>query len=320
MWTVANLRNLEQAPSTIRTFQGTIVPSAPNSPVLAVNVLGNVIPARWADPLVVAVGDTVLVEVSGDRQGEAFVKNRLTTGPRPSQGKVKTVPPSSPTITVTGTDGIDYTATFAYASPAVNDVVILSWNAAIPTALAVVTTTAPATGPTTPGITPPPGQAATGTSTYPATDSDTIYPAGGWGTWRGGGGHVYQGGSAYGGPVYGAWFYAGTTQELAGRTITRVRFRVPSRLAVGANNATQTLHFYTHNAPNKPGGDVTRIDGPFDFAIAPGAGPQTIDLPASFGPTLIAGGGISIAGDPYVGLTGRYTQTDSGTLTMDWTR
>lgn len=315
---MADLRNLENPAPGARTYQGIIVPTTPGANTLAVNVGGNIIPARWADPLVVAAGDTVLVEVSGDRQGEAFVKCRLTTAPRPAQGTVKTVPPSSNTITVTGTDGIDYTATFAYTAPAVNDVVILSWNAAIPTALNKVTTTT-ATAPPAP-VTAPPGQTSTGTSFYPATDSDTLYPAGGWGTWAGGGGHVYQGGASYGGPVYGAWFYAGAMAELAGRTITRIQLRIGSRRGVGASNTAAALHLYTHTSANKPGGDVTRVDGPFDFTIQPGAGPQTLDLPTTFAATLLAGGGIAVMGEPYAGVEGRYTQPDSGTLTLDWTR
>jgi hypothetical protein len=317
---VANLRNLETPPNNIRTFQGTIVQSAPGATTLAVNVLGNVLPARWADPLVVAVGDTVLVEVSGDRQGEAFVKSRLTNGPRPSQGTVTTVPPSSPTITVTGTDGIAYTATFAYASPAVNDVVILSWNAAIPTALAIVTTTTPLPGTAPPPIAAPPGQNQTDTSAYQATDSDTYWPAGGWGSWAGGGGNVYQGGASYGGPVYGAWFYSGSPTELAGRTIAGLRLRIGSRRPVGANNSPVTLHVYTHTSPNKPGGNVSLVDGPFDFVIQPGAGPQTLALPTGCAPTLLGGGGIAIVGENYAGVNGRLIQPDSGTLYFDWQR
>ncbi len=317
---MANLNNLENPQPTVTTFPGVIVNTGGG--ILGVNVNGNILPARWADPLVVAAGDTVLVEISGGAtgQGAAFVKCRLTAAPRPGTGTVKTVPASSPTITVTGTDGTDYTATFASSyTPTVGDNVILAWNASIPTVLGNVGSTAAPPTPATP-VTPPPPPPQTGQNSYPATDSDTIWPAGGWGSWAGGGGHVYQGGSSYGGPVYGAWFYGGTTAELVGRTITRIQFRVPSRRNIGSYNSPITMHIYAHTSPTKPGGDVSRVAGPFDVTIQPGSGGGYIDISTSFAAALQGGGGISIAGEPYAGFNGRTTQPDSGILIIDWTR
>jgi hypothetical protein len=288
---------------------------------LGVNVWGNVLPARYADPLVVNVGDTVVVDLMAGPTGqsEAVVSGKLTPAPRPGTGKVTTVPPSSPTITVTGTDGIGYTAYFVGSyTPTVNDNVILAWNAATPTVTGKVGATATPPAPAQP-VPPPPPPPQTGTSTYQATDSDTIWPSGGWGSWAGGGSNVYEGGASYGGPVYGAWFYSGSPAELAGRTITRIRFNTGQRRNVGSYNTAANVNFYAHTSPNKPAGDVTRAVGPNAVTIAPGFN-GTIDLPLTFAATLQAGGGISIAGEPYAGFNGRNTQPDSGLLTIDWTR
>lgn len=323
---MADLSKLEPSEPSTQTYQGVIVNTAAVGTVLGVNVNGNVLPAQWADPLVVTVGDTVMVEITGAAtgQGAAFVKSRLAMNPRPPQGTISTVPPGSPTVTVTGTDGAAYAATFVSSyTPAVNDIVILSWNASQPTVLGKVGSVALPPPPPPPvaqqAVLPPPPPPITGTSYYPATDSDTIWPAGGWGSWGGGGGHVYQG--SYGsGPIYGSWFYGGSTTEMSGRVITRIQIRLGSRRRVGSYNLPVAAHFYAHLSPNKPGGDVNRIAGPFDVTIQPGAGQQTVDLPNWMGDALMAGGGICIAGDPYMGFEGRYTQPDSGTLTIDWSR
>jgi hypothetical protein len=305
---VANLSNLIAkipAGGVTRT-QGVMVLT---NGVLAVNVWGNVIPARYADPLVVNAGDTVVVDLMAGPTGqaEAVVSGKLTTAPRPGTGTVTTVPPASSTITVTGTDGTAYTAYFVSSyTPTVNDNVILAWNAATPT------------------VPPPPGPSSSGTSTYTATDSAT-YSSYGWDAWAGGGGNVYQGGAAYGGPTYGSWFYAGSPTELAGRTINGITFKIGARRTVGSYNQPVTVHLYAHNSNNRPGsGDVNRVQGPYDATIQPGAGPTDIVLGTAavtaVGGVLQSGGGISIAGEPYAGFNGRYTQPDSGLLTINWSR
>ncbi|MDQ0756065.1 hypothetical protein [Arthrobacter sp. B3I4] len=315
---MAELRSAEGlAPQrTVTTYQGVMVLVGG---VLQVNVNGNVLPARWADPLVVVEGDPVLVELSGSRAGQAaaFVRCRLTDKPRPGQGTVKTVPASSPTITVTGSDGLVYTATFvASYSPVVGDPVILSWNAAVPSVVGKVTTTAAPT-PVAPPVAPPPGAGMTGSTPYQAATADTYYPAGGWGKWAGGGGRVYQG--SYGaGQVYGAWFYAGSTAQQAGKTITGIRFTLGARLPVGNNNQPVTVHVYAHTSANKPGDDVNRVAGPFDITVQPGQGLTEYALPLSFASALQGGGGIAIAGDPYAGFNGPSTQPESGLLILDW--
>lgn len=304
---------------TITRLQGTIIGNAGN---LQLSVNGAIIPYRCIDPLVVASGDTVAVDiVEGSKgQGEAWVVGRLASGFRPATGTVKTVPPSSPSITVTGTDGADYTAYFITSyTPTVGDNVDLSWGASIPYVMGKVGTTAAPAAPAP--VAPPPGPSSSGTSFYAATDSGTWTPAyGAWDAWAGGGGNVYQGGSAYGAANYGAWFYAGSPTELAGRLITRIQFTLGARRGVGDYNSPVAVHFYAHTNPNRPGGDVNRTTGPQDAIIQPWAGQQTLDLPLSFGAALQGGGGIAIAGENYAGFNGRYASPQSGLLAINWSR
>jgi hypothetical protein len=206
----------------------------------------------------------------------------------------------------------------------VNDNVILAWNAATPTVTGKVGATA-TPAPPVPPVPPPPGPATVGTSTYQATDSSTYWSGGGWDSVNGGGGQVYQG-TVYGtsNVVYGSWFYSGSPTELAGRTINGVTFRLGTRLNVGTYNTAVTVHLYVHTSANRPGGDVTRTQGPFDVTIQPGQGSLDVNFPpatvALIAPVLTGGGGFSIAGDPYAGVKGRLTQPDSGLLTFNWSR
>lgn len=315
---MADLRAVEQLlpDRNTTTYQGTMVNVGG---VLQVNVNGNFIPARYSDPLVLAAGDPVLVDISSSRagQGTAFVRNRLTATPRPGQGKVLTVPASSPTITVTGSDGVVYSATFvASYTPVVGDSVILSWNAAVPSVIGKITTTA-APPPPPPPVQAPPTAATTGSTPYPAASSGTWVPSNGvWDSHAGGGSNVYQG--TYGVTTYGAWFYAGSTAQQAGKTITRIRFVLGARRPVGNNNQPAMVHFYAHTSANKPGGDVARTVGPYDVVAQPGQGPTQYDLPLSFAAVLQAGGGIAIAGEPYAGFLGVQAHPESGLLTLDW--
>lgn len=301
---------------TVNTYRGQMV--ADINGKLGVSVHGNVLQASWSDPLVVVAGDPVLVEVSSSRAGggAAFVRSRLTNKPRPGKGKVLTVPPSSPTITVTGDDGEPYTATFvASYTPVVGDPVLLSWNASVPSVTGKITTTAAPAPPPVVAAPPPPQQ--TGSTPVHASQSSTYWPAGGWETWAGGNSNVYQGN--YGsGQVYGAWFYGGRTGQMAGKTIKAIRFVLGARRPVGQNNSPITLHLYAHNSANRPGGDVSRVVGPFDVTVDPGQGLKEYNLPLSFAATLQGGGGIAIAGDPYAGFLGINSQPESGLLTFDW--
>lgn len=316
---MANLRGLETQPNPGDgvTYSGTVILDAAGK--LAVNVQGNPIYPRYQDPVVVAVGDPVTVVITGT--GDAVVTGRVTLSPRPAEGVVKTVPPSSPTITVTGTDGIDYVAKFAASyTPTVNDNVLLAWNAALPYVTGQVGVVA-APGAPPGGVAPPPAGPVTGTTPYAATDSATWVPGlGVWDAWARRGGRLYQGSSG-GYVTYGAWFYAGSAAQLAGRTITRIQFTLGARdRAAGGYSSPVPVHFYTHTSPNRPGGDVTRPSGPWDETAQPYQGPTTYDLPLSFATDLLNGGGISIAGDPYAGFDGVIQDPTSGLLTIDWSR
>lgn len=305
-----------------REYKGTIVKNSAGA--LTVNVMGNTLPCRFADPLVLADGDPVLVTITGGPRGgfEAIVRCRLTEQPRPSNGTVATVPASSSTITVTGSDGVAYTANFASSyTPTVGDTVILAWSAGTPTALAKVgATPAPDAPPPPP---PPPAPVVTvrtGSTAYRATDSATWSPQlGGWDEWNGGGGNTYQGTWA-GYTLYGSWFYNGGPTQLAGRTITGIVFRIGARRQVGNYNQPVTVQLYAHTSRSRPGGDVTRTVGPLAVTIQPQSGAYNIAVPLTFAQTLLNGGGISIAGPDYAGFLGRYAQPDSGLLTFNWSR
>lgn len=321
MSTNSNIRRVEGLlPDAYdKTLIGIVV-SVPGSSIPGVNVQGNVLQARWTDPMVVAPGDTVLVQLILGRNGtEAIVKARVTTNPRPGRATVTVVPVSSPTITVQGTDGLNYTATFVTSyTPTVNDLVFLSWFGPTPTVVGKVAATAAPTY-VPPPAPPPPPPPSTGQSSYPAVTSSTFWAPGGWDSWAGGNGRVYQG--QYGsGQVYGAWFYGGSPGQLAGKTTTRLQILLGNRLPAGSYNSAVSVHFYLHSNANKPAQftDVTRVAGPSDVTAYPNQGLTAYDIPASWGATIISGGGVGIALDPYAGFLGAQEQADSGKLVFDW--
>lgn len=320
-----NLRKLVSPAGSFARYKGVMV--LDGSGALAVNVNGNIIPASYSDPIVVAVGDAVSVDLvtGATGQSEAVVTGRLTLTPRPATGTVTTVPVGSQTITVTGADGATYTATFVSSyTPAVNDVVILAWNAAAPTVTGKVGTTAvpppppppPAVAPPPP-IPPPPPPPQTGQTSYPATDSATMATYG-WDTYAGGGGNVYTG--TYGETVYAAFWYGGSPTQLAGRTITKVQFTLGARRPAGNYNAPATIYFYTHTSARRPAGDVVRTGTAYAVTIPAGSGRRTFNLPNAFGAALIGGGGITIQGGDYSGYNGRLVDASSGKLTLNWSR
>lgn len=282
-------------------------------------------PAGWPANVYAAPGESVFIAqiVKADAPAQNVVLGRVgVDGPR--EATVTTVPGGSDTITVTA-GGTDYTATFLTSyTPAVGDRVRLFWQGPDVTAIGKV-----GVSPTPPapigGTTPPPPAKTSDTFSAPASDSSTYWSGGGWDSISGGGGMVYQG-TVYGtsNAVAGSWFYGNTMAELAGATITRVQFRVPRRRSVGSYNNALDLHLYAHTSPSRPGGDVTRVTGPQNVTIPAGWNPGPdegwVDLPLSFAPTLIGGGGISIAGDPYMGFYGRPSDSASGQLKLDWSR
>jgi hypothetical protein len=280
----------------------------------------NLIKARWLDPIQPMQGGPVVYAITKDDYGlsAALVLGGYTDRPRPSTGSVLAVGVSD--IVFTGEDGGAYTTdrflgaigTYAFGDP-----VYLTWDAGRTTIMGKIPSVA---------VTPPPalsvGGAAVmpGSTTLEATASDT-FGVGGWGRWAGstnGGEKVYSG-TQGGYTVTGSWFYGAPRPELAGKTINRVRFYLPARLSgVGASGSVD-VHIYAHTSGARPGGDVTRVAGPHDITIPGGFGGVFVDLnPAVYGPHLVAGGGISIAGGPYVGFVSRLENPEAGKVVIDW--
>lgn len=324
---MADLNKLEaQIPKGgLRRYRGLMVTGTDGK--LAVNVNGNTLPARYADPVVVAVGDAVVVDMlSGETGGaEAVVTGRLTASPRPGRAVVKTVPVGSPTVTVTGTDGIDYLADFvASYTPATGNEVILAWNANSPTITGRVGATAalPPPPPPPPPIVPPPPKPQTGRGDYRCVDAGTYWSGGGWGSVNSArSGQVLQG-IVYGtaNQVQGSFFYGGSPKELAGRTPTRIRIQMAARMAIGNHNDPVTIVFQCHTSERRPGGAVT-LAGPTHTVVIPaGWTGGLIDLPPDFSPWLFSGGGVSIIGTDYAGFLSRTDDPSTGQLFIDWIR
>lgn len=286
------------------------------------NVRGELLMARWMDPIQPQQGGKIVVAIMSDGMGlsSALVLGAYTEQPRPSTGSVLTVGVDE--IVFSGDDGGTY-ATKWFIGPisgyAPGDPVMLSWDATRATIIGEIPVIAP---PSTGSPLPPPVAVPVdqdGQETLIATASDT-YGVGGWGRWAGstGGGEQVYSGTYAGYTMTGSWFYGAPRPVLAGKTITRVQFRVPDRLEVGYNNSAATMHVYAHTSQSRPAGDVGRSVGPFDVVLAAHQDPAWVDLPTSFGAVIAAGGGISIAGDPYIGLNGRRKDPESGKLLIDW--
>lgn len=282
--------------------------------------------AAWPSGVYAALGEPVFVAqiVKPDAPAQNVVLGRVgADGPR--EGTVTTVPGGSDTITITA-GGADHTATFLSGyTPTVGDRVRLLWQGRDVTVVGKVgvTPSMGLTGTTLGGLAAPPAPKSSGKFNAPALDSATMWGPGGWDSWAKGGGHVYQGTWA-GSTVTGSWFYGNTMAELAGATIHRIQFRVPARRSVGDYNTAGNIHLYAHTSPSRPGGDVTRVTGPANASIpagwAPGPDEGWVDLPLTFAPTLISGGGVSISGDPYLGFLSKKSDLASGQLRIDWSR
>lgn len=284
------------------------------------DVGGSLLSCRWADPIQPLQGGKIVVDLTRDEYGQsaALVVCGYTEQPRPSTGAILAIGVEE--IVVNGEDGVSYT-TERYLGPitgyAVSDNVYITWDAAIPTILGKINEiTVTPTATTAP---PPPLIQGAGKETLVAIKSNTWWGPGGWGSWASsqfGGEDVYSG--TWGGStVTGAWFYGTARPALNGKTITSARFRLPARLPVGASGSA-TVHLYAHTSGHQPGGDVSRTVGPFDVTLAQANPPKWVTLPSTFHSVLAAGGGISIAGDPYVGFASRLDDPESGKLIMNW--
>lgn len=285
-----------------------------------VDVGGSLLDARWCAGVRPKQGLNVVVDITNDGQGQstALVLDAYVDQPRPGTGTVQDVLPAGPAIEIVfeGEDGVTYKTDQFIGSFSLGDPVYLNWDADKPTIMGKIGALAPPPADTPPP--PPPSGAITGEASLIATASDT-YGVGGWGRWAtstNGGEDVYTGAWA-GYTLTGAWFYGAPRPELQGKTITRIRFRLPGRMSVGASGPA-TIHVYAHNSGARPGGDVSRVHGPHDISVPQGAGPTWNDLPLSFAPHLVAGGGISLAGDPYAGFNSRLDDPESGQILITW--
>lgn len=283
---------------------------------------GNLISARWADPTQAVQGAKILIGIVNEGRGQssAYVLSGFTDQPRPPSGQITAVGVDE--LLFAGDDGGVYaTKRFvgSVADYSVLDPVQLIWTMGTPTVLGAigeVATPPPAPPP------PPPPVISTGTEVLTATASDT-FGVGGWGRWAGGGEKVHSG--SYGGyTLTGSFFYGAPRPALQGKTITAIRVRIPQRLSVGNYNSGAVIHLYAHTSQARPDGDVARVAGPFDITVDPRQSPAWVSIPSghpSFGAiaaALVAGGGISFAGDPYTGWTSRLTDPTAGQIELDW--
>lgn len=282
-----------------------------------VRVRGLVQPAIWLGDYAAKNEPIIVGLIGGKTTGQYLVLGRVG-GPLPVEGVVTAAPSGSDTITVSAAD-TDYVVTFLDSyTPVVGDRVGLLWQGAQGRVLGKVGVT-PSVQLAPPATAPPPGAATSGALPVVATDSAT-YSGSLYGWNQRYGQSVYQGdGSPWGGPSVnsGSWFYGSGAGQLAGATVTGVQFRLPGRNTAGASGAG-TVHLYLHTSPSRPGGDVTRIDGPHEVSSTEAG--NYVTLPTAWGANLVAGGGISISGNPYMGFRGRGEDPASGQLSIQWQR
>lgn len=294
------------------------------------NLDGNLIDAGWMYGAHPVQGGPIVVDLTnnGTGQSSAMVMGGYGDQPLTTTGVVLAVGVTELVFAVE--DGSTYTTdrfigTYRVLEDMtvsteymVNDEIFIDWSAGTPTVIGRVPTIT-----VTPSVTPPVAPApvvGTGTAKAPAGKTNTYWSPGGWGSWAGstqGGEQIYTG--SYGaGPTTGSWFYGAAFTNLGTKTIEEIRFRMPARLNIGASGSA-TVHLYAHTSKYQPGGDVSRTVGPHDVVVTQGQPAHWITLPLSFAAVLKAGGGISIAGDPYAGFQGRLQDPQSGRIEMDWT-
>lgn len=251
------------------------------------------------------VGQSVIIL----RQGKRSVAIGGTSASTPVVGLVTANGSSTVTCTVNGVTGLVMRYLASYTPTNGDSVWVL--NGGVLGKFA--TAPAPPAAPAQPG--PPPAAPSSGQEPFVAQDSDS-YRSG----WRGVG-SVYQGSTSTGANS-GAWFYGTSVQNrLAGAVCTRLQIWLYRKIGSGVYGA-QTLHFWSHDATAKPGGDVTRYEGPYDGVSLAVEQSGWFDLPVDWGQNLIDGArrGVGITGNPYLRLAGLNEHGQSGTLLLDWRR
>lgn len=302
--------------SVVRLKAGVVV-TVEGQSGFAVNVDGSLPPVTWPAGYIPTTGDAVrvlMVDGAGVVMGPV-----ITTGLRPLTGTVQGAATSG-TVPVTTDAGV-LACRYVGTAPAIGALVRLDWQSTSPWIWPSTAATIPTPDPGTGGGTtppPPPPVTTSGTLTVTATDS------GSWqvgGTWAWAGTDVYQWRYGSARENRGAWFYGNGPRQLAGATVTRLRLRVGARLRIGDYNAALVAHMYRHTSTSRPTGDVARVEGPTNITLAPGQQPAFVDLPVAWGQALVdTGGGIAIAGSPYLAMSGVGDDPASGQLLIDWRR
>jgi hypothetical protein len=281
---------------------------------LRVNVAGAYPPVWWPAGYIPAVGDAIKVLMV---DGIAVVHSPVVNTQRPLTGTVNAVPANGllPVDTVVGLLRCRYVG----AAPSIGALVRLDWQATAPwvwPSAAAAIGLPPPTGTGGGPVAPPTG--GSGTLSVTATDSGTYNAQ--YANWTGQNGlDLTQG--TYSGVAYtGAWFYGAAPSQAAGATITGLRLRLGARRRMGNYNSNLDVTLWVTSNTTKPAGDTTRVAGPYVVQFAPNAGATWVDIPLSWAPQIIAGGGIAIAGGSYGGMVGIGTDPASGQLQIDWTR
>ncbi|MFF2621307.1 hypothetical protein [Oerskovia jenensis] len=299
--------------SVVRLRAGVVV-TLEGFPGHAVNIDGSTPPVAWPAGYIPTVGDPVRVLMV---DGEAVVLGPvIRDGLRPLTGTVQGAATSG-TVPVTTTAGL-LQCRYVGTAPSIGSLVRLDWQSTAPWIWPSAAATIPAPPPGGGGGVPePPPVSSSGTLTVTAIDSGSWQVGGSW-AWAGTDVYQWRFGSAR--ENRGAWFYGAAASQLAGATITGARIRLGARLRIGSYNAAQVLHLYRHTNPARPDGDVNRAAGPHDITLGPNAGAHWVTIPTEWGQALIAGGGVAVAGSPYVGIAGVGSDPASGQLQLDWRR
>lgn len=276
----------------------------------------NILDCRWAASVHPRPGLNLIIDISDDGRGQssAVVMDSYEDQPRPTTGTVTGIVPAGASwrITFNGDDGKPYSTDRFIGSYDVGDPVDIRWDGTTAIIQGKIQSIAP---PTVVPLPPKPTADPVGTTTLIATASDT-YAAGVWGQYGGGGEVVYSNKHSNAAQlVQGAWFYGIPKPVLAGKTITRIRFRLPDR--VRGDGADHVI-LYSHNFPSRPAGALTTNYSPSLHIALARANAAWHDLPLTFGNVLRNGGGIVIESTNLIGYTSRLKDPASGQILIDW--
>jgi len=313
----------DSAPPPVETAR---VVGSPSAGTVNVNSSGANEKVKVPEGMQVAEGDTVLLLRARQKCWIVAVLNTSTDNPY--QGIVGTVVGGSNTIPVTMTkNGRSISVPMPFNSaytPSNGDTVQLIWRpdgtggyvncklGTTPAAAPAPTTSVSTVGPPT----APPAPASSGYNTFPAIDAASFRN----GKWRTDTGNIVEWDWGGYGNNDGSWFYHYQPSDyLSGSTITRLQIKI--KRTSGGDYAAQQPNFYLHSSRTRPGGNVTTTAGPYNNGSIGIGETKSFDLPASWGQTIVdSGGGITIKGAPYIVLEGTDRNSESGLITLDWTR